>query len=94
MIVRWTWNARNDLWRVADRIAEDDPAAALQLKHAIREATGQLAEFPRMGRPGRIEGTRELVIAGTPYLVPYRIEGEEVHLLGVLHGARMWPDDI
>jgi plasmid stabilization system protein ParE len=47
-----------------------------------------------MGRPGRIEGTRELVISRTPYIAAYRIAGDNVRVLRVLHGAQQWPDDI
>jgi len=45
-----------------------------------------------MGRPGRVDGTREFVVAGTPYIIPYRVRGETVELLAVMHGARRWPD--
>jgi toxin ParE1/3/4 len=47
-----------------------------------------------MGRPGRIDGTRELVINSTPYIAAYRIEGETVRILRVLHGAQQWPDEM
>jgi addiction module RelE/StbE family toxin len=50
--------------------------------------------FPEMGRPGRIEGTRELVISRTPYIAAYRIAGDTVRILRVLHGAQQWPDEI
>jgi addiction module RelE/StbE family toxin len=53
-----------------------------------------LVQFPEMGRPGRIEGTRELVISRTPYIAAYRILGETVRILRVLHGAQLWPDDM
>jgi plasmid stabilization system protein ParE len=53
-----------------------------------------VAEFPQMGRSGRIEGTRELVISGTPYIAAYRIDGDAVRILRVLHGAQQWPDEI
>lgn len=45
-----------------------------------------------MGRPGRVPDTRELVIAGTPYVMAYRIEGAQVHIVAVIHGARRWPE--
>jgi plasmid stabilization system protein ParE len=52
-----------------------------------------LIETPEIGRPGRIEGTRELVIQRTPYIAAYRIDGETVRILRVLHGAQEWPDE-
>jgi toxin ParE1/3/4 len=59
----------------------------------IRAQVRQLLQFPETGRPGRIEGTRELVISQTPYIVAYRITGETVRILRVLHGAQLWPDE-
>ncbi|HET6521471.1 MAG TPA: type II toxin-antitoxin system RelE/ParE family toxin, partial [Geminicoccaceae bacterium] len=50
-----------------------------------------LAQHPESGRPGRVPGTRELVVSGTPYIVPYRVQGNTVQILRVLHGARKWP---
>jgi toxin ParE1/3/4 len=47
---------------------------------------------PGIGRPGRVAGTRELVTAGTPYIVPYRVAGDAVQIITVLHGAQNWPD--
>ena len=52
----------------------------------------RLREFPALGRPGRVEGTRELIIAGTPYIVPYRVRGDTVEIITVLHSAQRWPD--
>jgi toxin ParE1/3/4 len=50
-----------------------------------------LAEHPAMGRSGRVPGTRELIITGTPYLIPYRVKGKVVEILRVFHGSRRWP---
>ena len=69
------------------------PAAEKQLK-LITRAVEQLANFPEMGRPGRVGGTRELVIQGTPYIVAYRLKGTTVRILALLHGARRWPTQL
>ena len=92
MKVRWTRPARDDLIRIQDYIAQDNPRAAYRVVETIRERTGKLAEHPRSGRAGRVEGTRELVITDTPYLVAYRIQGEWIDVLAVLHGSRRWPE--
>jgi ParE toxin of type II toxin-antitoxin system, parDE len=60
----------------------------------IREQVETLSRFPHSGRLGRIEGTRELVISRTPYIVAYRIAGDTVRILRVLHGARQWPEEM
>jgi toxin ParE1/3/4 len=72
-------------------IAKDDPRAARRIARKIRIAVEELATLSRIGRPGRVEGTRELVIAGTPYIVPYRLQADEVQILRVYHAARRWP---
>ena len=75
-----------------DYIAEDNPAAARRMVARLREAAGRLSRTPQQGRPGRVPGTRELVLAGTPYIVAYRTEGGQVQILAVIHGAQRWPD--
>ena len=65
--------------------------AAGALMQQIDEAVGDLADFPRMGRPGRVAGTRERIVGGTAYVVAYRIRDDRVEVLRVLHGARKWP---
>lgn len=77
---------------IKERIAADNPAAAARLIGRIRDAVSRLARFPESGRPGRVLGTRELVIAGTPYIVPYRVTGGAVQIITILHGAQRWPE--
>ncbi|HWE63844.1 MAG TPA: type II toxin-antitoxin system RelE/ParE family toxin [Chloroflexota bacterium] len=83
--------ARSDLRDVIIYIAQDNPDAAERIEDRIIQATRRLISHPEMGRPGRVPGTRELVVASTPYVVPYRIRGERVELLAVIHTARQWP---
>ena len=79
---------------IAEYIAQDDQTAAYAVHDAILRQVGRLAEHPRIGRPGRVEGTRELVVSGTPYIVAYRVAGEDVTILRVLHGAQQWPKQL
>jgi toxin ParE1/3/4 len=89
--VRWLRVALANLEAEADYIAEDNPAAAGRLVQRIFRAVDLLAKNPSMGRPGRVSGTRELVVADTPYIVPYRVRANAVEILRVFHAARKWP---
>ena len=89
----WSPEAIADLAALRAYIAQDDPAAAQRIAlHIIRNVETLLPNSPEMGRPGRVPGTRELVIPRTPYIVPYRLVDNAVQVLRVFHGARLWPD--
>ncbi|MGO8814652.1 MAG: type II toxin-antitoxin system RelE/ParE family toxin [Terriglobia bacterium] len=88
--IRWLKRALANLDAEAAFIARDHPAAA-RVVEAIAGTVELLAQHPALGRPGRVEGTRELVVPDTPYLVPYRVRGHTVEILRVFHGARKWP---
>ena len=75
----------------AEYISQDNPAAADLTVVAILHAVEILKRFPASGRPGRVAGARELVVSGTPYIVPYRVRDDTVELLLVIHAARKWP---
>ena len=90
MRVRWLRVALANLEAEADYIAEDNPAADGRLVQRIFRAVDLLAKNPSMGRPGRVSGTRELVVADTPYIVPYRVRANAVEILRVFHAARKW----
>jgi toxin ParE1/3/4 len=92
MRIHWRRQAQRDLQLLRSYIARSNPAAATGIARRIRQAVDRLAATPQIGRPGRISGTRELVVAGTPYIVPYRIQGAEVQILRVYHARRRWPD--
>ena len=53
-----------------------------------------LPENPQIGRPGRVPGTRELIIPKTPFIVPYRLQGNAIQILRIYHGARRWPENL
>jgi len=79
---------------IAEYIAQDNQTAAYGVHETILRQVGRLAEHPRIGRPGRVKGTRELVVSGTPYIVAYRVAGQDVTILRVLHGAQQWPKQL
>jgi len=83
-----------DLDELMAYIAEDDAEAATKVAGKIWETTQMLSNHPAIGKPGRIPGTREIVAAGTTYIVPYRVVGNEVQILRILHGARKWPENL
>jgi len=89
--VKWLRAARANLIAVSKYIGQDNPDAAASTVAAIVKAVETLERFPALGRPGRISGTRELVVPGTPYIVPYRVRGDVVQLIRVFHAARKWP---
>ena len=92
MRIRWTRPALADLEAIGDFIARDNPAAASRTVARVVASVGKLRDHRNLGRPGRLTGTRELVVAGTPYLAPYRVHSDEIEVLAVFHGARRWPD--
>ncbi|MFZ3210960.1 MAG: type II toxin-antitoxin system RelE/ParE family toxin [Terriglobales bacterium] len=92
--VRWLRTALANLEEHAQYIARDNPVAARRMVAAIERSVALLARYPALGRPGRLEGTRELDVPGTPYIVPYRVRGETVEILRVFHEARKWPSTL
>jgi toxin ParE1/3/4 len=91
MQVKWTISAGSDRENAINYIAVDSLTAALGQLDEIERQTDRLADYPKLGRLGRVKGTRELVVNRTPLIVVYRIRGEIVQVLRVLHGAQQWP---
>jgi addiction module RelE/StbE family toxin len=90
--IKWTPIAASDLKSTYEYISKDSVQNANKLVDRILSGIEMLETYPRLGREGRIEGTRELAISGTPFLVFYRVRRNQVEVLGVLHAARKWPD--
>jgi toxin ParE1/3/4 len=88
----WTNAAIRDLVHAREYIARDNPDAAREIALKIVDATERIIKFPEVGRSGRVNGTRELVVSGTPYLVVYRLKKNAVHFVRVLHGSQKWPN--
>ncbi len=94
MIVRWLAAAIDDLVALRTHVWAADPEAATSIAQRIISAASVLERFPAIGRVGRIAGTRELVIAGTSYVIAYRVSDKTVDVLRVFHGAQKWPERI
>ena len=94
MRLEWSLFAQADRDAIFDYIEADSPQAAITVDDRIQVQVEGLMQFPASGRPGRIEETRELVILRTPYIAAYRIAGNTVRILRVLHGAQQWPEDM
>ena len=93
MNIEWSDEALSDLASLHAFITKDNPAAAQKVAMTIvASVETNLPDNPHIGRPGRVSGTRELVITHTPYIVPYRIKSDTIQVLRVYHGARRWPD--
>ncbi len=91
MRLRWTTPATQDLYNIVLHIQQDNPNAAAKVAQTLYDGRDKLGDFPRSGRKGRIEGTRELIFAGLPYIVVYRIQDQDLEILRIYHGAQDWP---
>jgi addiction module RelE/StbE family toxin len=92
MKIKWVRLALSDLDETAALISQDNPRVAPKMVKRIGDAARLLSDQPDAGRPGRVHGTRELVFDGTPFILPYRVVKNTIHILRVLHGARKWPE--
>lgn len=91
MTIIWSPRAIEHLSHLRSYIARDNPNAANRLADTLLEAVERLAERPNLGRVGRVAGTRELVVPGTPYVIPYRVRGDRLEVIAVFHGRQKWP---
>jgi len=87
----WARAAIRDLVHAREYIGLENETAASEMASRIVDATDRIVQFPEVGRPGRLNGTRELVVSGTRYLIVYRLKKNAVHFLRVLHGRQKWP---
>ena len=94
MKIVWSPFALSDRDGIFTHIEADNPAAAIAVDERIVAAISRLRDFPQSGRHGRLAGTRELVIVGTPYVAAYQLTDGTIRILRVLHGAQRWPDDL
>ena len=94
MRVKWLRRALENLDDEAAYIAKDSPRVAAEFVVHMRDSAAMLADQPNLGRPGRISGTRELIVTRFSYILPYRVRGDIVEVLRVFHTARQWPKRI
>lgn len=94
MQIRWTVEAVQDIESLRSYIEKDKPHAARQVVYKIFSAAKTIALYPNIGRPGRIPNTREFIVTGTPFIIPYRVQKGALELLRVLHGAMQWPEEL
>lgn len=90
MTVVWTLEAEQDRADIWDYIAADNPVAAVRMDELFSDAAARLAKHPKIGRTGKISGTREL-IPHESYRLVYEIDGDTVWVLALVHTARQWP---
>jgi toxin ParE1/3/4 len=92
LTLHWTPTATSHLRSTYKYVAQDNARAGQGLIKRILSVAERLRDFPRMGREGRVEDTRELVVAGTPFAVVYRLHRSRIEVLAVFHAARKWPE--
>ncbi|HET7922068.1 MAG TPA: type II toxin-antitoxin system RelE/ParE family toxin [Gammaproteobacteria bacterium] len=90
MKLEWTPGAIRDLDAAGEYVAQENPASAAAMAERVQNAVEYLELHPALGRPGRLHGSRELVVSGTPFIVIYRVRLDSVQVLRVLHHARKW----
>ena len=91
MMVVWSRRAIRHLVHLREYVERDSEQNAARVAARILETVDLLESHPEMGRPGRVQGTRELVVPNTPYVIPYRTRAGRIQLLAVFHGRRKWP---
>jgi addiction module RelE/StbE family toxin len=88
---RWSPEAADDLVRIVQRILQENPSSAERIASFIIQRVASLENFPHLGKPGRVEDTRELPLPPLPFVVVYRLRGKAIEVARVLHGAQRWP---
>jgi toxin ParE1/3/4 len=89
--IRWSPDAADDFVRIIEYIRKDNDAAAQRIARVALQRIASLKQFPRLGRAGRVNETRELPLSPLPFVVVYRLKEEWIEIVRVLHGAQRWP---
>ena len=85
-------NAKAQLAEQIAYIRDRNPQAAREQKAKISKSVNSLRQSPRLGKPGRVENTRELVIYSTPYILIYELEAACINILNIYHGSTSWTE--
>ena len=94
MRLSWRPQAEQDRDDNIRHIAEDDPLVAIEQLDRIEEQIDMLLQQPKLGRPGRVKGTRELVMSRTPFIAVYHLPSpQEIEILRLMHGSQQWPSE-
>ena len=91
--VVWLNEALEDLKSIGDFIAQENANAAYNVLIRIKAAVDNLLRHPEIGRPGRVFGTREMIMNDLPYILVYQITDKDIRILAVMHTARKWPQN-
>ena len=90
--VVWLDEALEDLKLIGEYIAQENANAAYNVLIKIKATADNLSRHPEIGRPGRVFGTREIVISDLPYILAYQITDRDIRILAVMHTSRKWPE--
>ena len=93
MRVKWLRGALRNFHQAVDFIAQDNFTAASGVAEIIWDTATRLEQHPHIGRPGRLKGTRELIVPRLPYVIRYRIKAETVEILRIHHMSQRWPEE-
>lgn len=94
MIITWLDDAIQDLQSLHQYISLENPSAGNRTAKRILSVVNLLVDQPSLGRPGRVHHTRELIVTGTPFIIPYRVKNKNIQILRVFHSAMQWPEEI
>lgn len=94
MIIQWLDDAIHDLQLLRQYIMRENPLAADKIAKRILNAVNLLSDQPHIGKKGRVHETRELIITGTPFIIPYRVKNQKIEILRVFHCAMQWPEKL
>ncbi len=92
MQVKWLHRALRNLEQARNYVFPANPTAAQELIIKIQNAANQLENYPFMGKSGRVEGTKELIISNSPYILIYRVKDESVEIIRILHTSKRYPE--
>jgi len=92
--IKWLSLALADLDSIEEYIAQESLDAAVKVVLQVIEKVELLQNQPNLGRIGRVDETRELILTDIPYVVAYRVKNSSIEILRILHQSRLWPDEI